>query len=138
MDRRKFLVTGMTAAAAAVFPVGSVLAATAPEPAIKYLIIPDIMRIQRQTEVVDEVNNWRTIVYEVMDRWTIEDGKFKTLEVALVGSDRYADWLLESPPANGIPPHIGFGGCIVASKVGDPTFKSRWDDAARRDYGIKV
>lgn len=119
MIGRREVLTG----AAAVLAVSTVPVA-AVEVAAKRLIIPSLTFCERQTETVRD--NTRTIFYEVMERWTIRDRDLISIETAKVSSPRYWQWLAEDTEPRNHYPHIGFGGCVVPSKEGDPEFYNRW------------
>lgn len=72
-------------------------------------------------------DNTYTLHYEIMDRFDFRAGR---VERARVGSKRYATWLRDEEYSDGIPPHIQFGGCVVAGP-GDPEFRNRWVSYAR-------
>jgi hypothetical protein len=83
-------------------------------------IVPDIRLVETQTRTRHD-NTW-TIHYVWMNRvW----GFFDKLEIAHVNSRLYRQWLETYEMKNGIPPHIQFGGAVVAGS-GDPDFHTRW------------
>lgn len=92
------------------------------------IIMPDIMRCELRSKTQHD-NCW-TIHYVWMDRvW----GFFDRVEVAHVNSRAYRAWLDTYPMPDGIPPHISFGGAVVAGER-DPEFYNRWKAYARRTF----
>lgn len=121
MDRREFIVGSAAVVALASLPV---TALGAPERNI--LVMPDPFWGEHALRIEHE--NSITIVYERMLRW---DFATDQMSGAKVGSETYARWLAEDVPAGELPPHIGFGGAVVANPAGDPTFYERWKAFAR-------
>ena len=126
MDRRTFIATGAALAASTALPA---IAAPVADVADSDLIMPVFDTGERTA-----VDNTLTYVYRIMTRVRIrtsEDGdEVWTFQSARVGSDTYNSWLAETPPANGIPPHIQFGGAVVAGSR-DPLFKAKWEERTR-------
>lgn len=125
MDRREFVVGAGAVAAATALPIAA-RAEPITREAVKYIIMPDI-RYMETAERTARDNIW-TIRYKYMNRWRCVDGRITEIEIAQVGSERYAQWLAESPACEPLP-HIQFGGAVVAGE-GDPAFYLRWRDYA--------
>ncbi|AGR47902.2 hypothetical protein PHIM7_203 [Sinorhizobium phage phiM7] len=70
--------------------------------------------------------NTITTLYTRMSMWNFADQKFRILPIESV---LYQDLIAIYPRDN--PPHIHFGGAVVAGK-GDPTFYPRWEERTRR------
>ncbi len=121
LNRRLFL--GL----AALLGLTSRTGAAAPAPRI--LIMPDITAHEHGVTKTAQHNCW-TIHHSWMMRWNLDTGQAQR---AHVNSRAYRRWLIEHPPENGIPPHIQFGGAVVAGK-GDPTFHARWERYARETF----
>lgn len=118
MNRREMLAGIACSMAAATLPNGANAAGA------RSIIVPDIMRCGMVERTVAE--NTVTLRYAHMMRWDVDTGA-----VALARSDSeiYRGWLARDPyyAALPIPPHIRFGGAVVAIKGGDPTFKAKWE-----------
>ena len=101
----------------------------------RVIILPDIIRIEQATDVFDHQNNWKTTVYQWMDR-IIGDSVFDptaTWQCAHITTRTYRQWLETYDTENGLPPHISFGGCIVAGEA-DLTFYPRWLEYAKATF----
>lgn len=117
-------------AAVPLIPAPAMAAPVAPT---RYVIMPTVDRIERQSKTRHD-NCW-TIHYVWMTRGTVENPFFG--ETTHVNHRRYAEWLAEGGfdlEAPGIPPHIQFGGAVVAGER-DPMFYSRWAEYAAREFG---
>lgn len=91
-------------------------------------IVPDIRMCETRTRTQHD-NCW-TVHYVWMNRvW----GFYEKFEVAHVNSRRYRQWLETYEMKDGIPPHIQFGGAVVAGE-GDPEFYNRWAAYARETF----
>jgi len=75
-------------------------------------------------------NNWWTICHVHMVRFR---GFFEDMQFSTIYHRRYRNWLETYHMKDGIPPHIQFGGAIVAGE-GDPTFHQRWVEFAREHF----
>lgn len=100
----------------------------------RYIIMPDYFRGERSKTQHD--NTW-TIHHQWMMRATPDNPFWGPM--AHVNSRTYREWLEEggywqSENEPGIPPHISFGGAVVAGR-GDPDFKRRWVEYAAREFG---
>lgn len=125
LSRRHVLAgIGATAAALALPEAASAVPVTSTE-ARKVIVYPSFMR--EESRRFAEENCW-TYIHTMMERWDVSAG---TIEFARVDSDRYREWMKEELPENGIPPHIVFGGAVVAGN-GDPTFHPRWVERTRQ------
>lgn len=132
--RRRALLTGMTAALAATtlgatFPVAVMAADAAPS---NIFIVASVRHCAKISELVE--GNYRTILWQFMDRITVENGGIAKWETAKVGSKAYDQWLRE--PHNRakpdfIPPHVQFGGAVKSTPVGDPKFYDGWVELRR-------
>lgn len=94
----------------------------------EWIIMPDITWCEVRTKTQYE-NCW-TIHYVWMIRF---HGFFEDVEGAHVNSRRYRQWLDTHDMPDGVPPHIQFGGAVVAGER-DPTFRARWVEYARRTF----
>src|ERR1700741_5558785 len=93
-----------------------------------YVIAPDIMCCEIVTKT--QHDNCYTLHYVWMSRiW----GAFEKIEIAHVNSRTYRQWLDTYDMPNGIPPHIQFGGAVVAG-ARDPTFHARWVAYVRKTF----
>ena len=93
----------------------------------RWIILPDICRLDATDTVFDRNNNWKTDIYRYMSKFDTETKTF--IDLAHTSTRKYRQWLETYQTEDGIPPHISFGGAIVAGK-GDPTFHSRWKEYA--------
>lgn len=142
--RRAF---GLALAAPAVALATPALAVPTPAPVVprlplttdwksaRYLIMPDYFRDNGRSKTQHD-NTW-TIHHQWMMRATPDNPFWGPM--AHVNSRTYREWLEEggywqSPEEPGIPPHISFGGAVVAGR-GDPMFKPRWVEYASREFG---
>lgn len=92
------------------------------------VIMPDI-RYMGSRQKTQHENCW-TIHHFHMNRvW----GFYDRFEYATVDSRRYRQWLETYPMPDGIPPHIQFGGAVVAGER-DPEFLNRWKVYARKTF----
>lgn len=98
----------------------------------RWIIVPDICRGECADRIPDHKNNWYTIVYRWMVRIDRESGAIAG--ITHTSTRTYRQWLETYHTDTGIPPHIGFGGAIVAVPGGDRTFKPRWEDYARATF----
>jgi len=101
-----------------------------PRPRREVWIVPDIHHFGTYTKTQHD-NCW-TVHHVWMSRiW----GFLERIEIAHVNSRTYRQWLELHPESfdMGVPPHIQFGGAVVAGK-GDPEFKARWAAYARRTF----
>ena len=138
--QRRAVLAGMTAALAAV-TIGVPLSANAAQSNV--IIIASVMHCERQDELIE--GNYRTIIWQFMDRITVENGGIAKWETAKVGSAVYDQWLREphrrSKP-DFIPPHVQFGGAVKKVPGGDPTFYDGWVELRRtvpiKQYWIKA
>lgn len=120
LTRRTVLIgAGAVVATAALLPTP--VAAT---PASKLIFLPDWR--SQVFQYIEE--NTITNLYNRMEVWDFPNTQ---LRIVRVDSPEYLDLIAKHPPENGIPPHITFGGAVVAGK-GDPTFHPRWEDRTRR------
>lgn len=104
-------------------------------PERRQIIMPDMIRLEQQTNLMDQENNWQTTIYQWMVRITGEsiwdvDAKW---ELAHTSMRRYRQWLETYEFIDGIPPHVQFGGAIEAG-TGDPTFYPRWREYAKEMF----
>lgn len=98
----------------------------------RVLILPDLLRIEQQTTILDREHNWQTTIYQWMVRVTGEnfwDPEAKW-ELAHTSMRRYRNWLETYEMVDGIPPHIQFCGAIEAGER-DETFYPRWREYAK-------
>lgn len=116
INRRNVLRGAIATSAILLAPALPVIA----EPKPDWIIMPEFLFTERADRFAEE-NCW-TILYRVMCRITPD---WKGYQRTTVGTDTYRQWLRETPPENGIPPHIAFGGAVVAGER-DPTFYDRW------------
>lgn len=116
MHRREFLAGTAAVLASATIPLPVAAAPTYGH------ILPDIMRCGSVVRTARE--NTYTLYYWHMMRW---DLRAQRMEFARSDSPAYRAWLASDPyyAAQDVPPHIQFGGAVVAGK-GDPHFHSRW------------
>ncbi|QIG72638.1 hypothetical protein EVB97_080 [Rhizobium phage RHph_Y65] len=96
------------------------------------LIVPDVMKLSISRDEYRfanyEMNTW-TYVYDWMERWFLdENGKIISIQSVHRIRDKeiYDRWVYETGRWN-IPPHIVFGGAIVAGE-GDFLFYQKWED----------
>ncbi len=104
-------------------------------PERRTIILPDIFRAEVCTRIRDTENNWITLVYQWMNR-IVGEGVFdpdSRWQFAHTSMRRYHQWLETYHSDDGIPPHISFGGAIVAGER-DETFHSRWQQYARETF----
>lgn len=93
-----------------------------------YIILPDLCRADVFNKTQHD-NCW-TIHYVWMMRvW----GHFEKIERTHVNSRVYKRWLETYTPDHNIPPHIQFGGAIVAGEP-DPEFYNRWVAYAQETF----
>jgi hypothetical protein len=96
----------------------------------RWIIMPDIRLAGCSHQFHSTENNWITVCYTHMIRFR---GVFEDLEMSTIYHRRYRNWLETYECPDGIPPHIAFGGAIVAGEA-DPTFKPRWNEYARLHF----
>ena len=92
--------------------------------------MPDITRAEVVHRIRDHQNNWWTLCYVHMMRFR---GHFEDMQLATIYHRGYKNWLETYEMKDNIPPHIAFGGAVVAGE-GDPTFYPRWQEYARLHF----
>lgn len=120
LDRRDFLAGSAAAVALAALPLPAIAAPR------RFLLMPDVMWVEHATRIEHE--NQITVIYRYMMRWDTETGDMWN---APTDHPVYARWLAEDVAPGEIPPHIGFGGCIVPVPGGDSGAYARWQAFAR-------
>jgi hypothetical protein len=96
----------------------------------EWIIMPDILRAEVCHRMRDTEHNWWTLCYVHMIRF---HGQFEDLERATIYHRKYRNWLETYKMEDHIPPHIKFGGAVVAGER-DETFLPRWKDYARLHF----